>query len=152
MQVSYKGLTVTEKCLCIIIEPQTSDTADDLRQSTLDETITQRQEREFESSSTVQQQKQRERTPLFLPDLDRDSPAPFMSSSLFQRTFGEFESESQSRLVSQENENDWGEGTLHAFGETLNSIEDGMVGDINDEDGDEGEAFLGDADERRGAL
>lgn len=143
MQVSYKGLTVTEKCLCIIIEPRTSDTANDLRQSTLDETIMQRQQTQLKTTSIVQQQ--RERTPLFLPDLDRDSPAPFMSSGVFQRTFDEFESESQSR-------NDWGEDNLHAFGETLNSIDDGMVGDINDEDGDEGEAFLGDADERRGAL
>lgn len=143
MQITYKGLTVTEKCLCIIIEPRTSDTTDDLRQTTLDETIKQRQETRLRSTSVAQQQ--REKTPLFLPDLDdRDSPAPFMSSGAFQRRFDDFE---QSR-------DNWGEGenSLHAFGETLNSIEDGMVGDINDEDGDEGEAFLGDADERRGAL
>ncbi|GJJ07421.1 hypothetical protein Clacol_001623 [Clathrus columnatus] len=134
MQVSYKGLTVTDEALCIIIEPRASeplDTASNLRQRTLEETIAQRQ-------GSAALPLQREKTPLFLPDPDfeRDSFSPF---PIRRRSPPEVEEEREYE-------------SLQAFGETLNSMRDGVAGDIDDDDDDEGQVFLGDADERKGPV
>lgn len=153
MQVSYQGLTVTEKCLCIIMEPLTGNRTSHFRQRTLEETgvastTTQKQRDRINTLSSSEQQG-RERTPLFLPDLDleRSTPATFAESpSVIQRSIAEFGWTSSLR------EEEGEESGLHTFGETLNSIGDDVGGDIDDDDDDEGEAFLGDADDRKNAV
>jgi len=147
VKVAYQGFTIHDRCLCIIVEPwsplRTGRCAPSaVSTSTIHRfpSLTPR-----ESSLTPLQ---RERTPLFLPEIDPRrsvTPAPLPSRilppvPLFDDT-----------LDGHEQEEDNKEYGMLAFSQALSLMRDERAGST-EEDENEGNAFLGDADERTGGL
>jgi len=150
MRVSYRGFTIYNRCLCVVIEPwpplrdgscapsrAPSLGLDGMRMSSI-------APMEHKGRTPVAV---RERTPLFLPEIDPRrslTPAPLPSRILPAVPLFDDPAE-------PENQGEDTQGGMMAFSQALNSIGDDRAGSA-DEDENEGDVFLGDADERRGEL
>ncbi|KAF8528959.1 hypothetical protein BU17DRAFT_36998 [Hysterangium stoloniferum] len=147
MKVTYQGFTIYDRCLCIVVEPWPSLTGGARAPSVVPTSTIHRfpslAPREPSLTSL-----QRERTPLFLPEIDSRrsvTPAPLPSRILPPVPL--FDDTSSEHELEEDNE----EGGMLAFSQALSLVRDDRAGSA-DEDENEGNAFLGDADERRGGL
>lgn len=143
LKLSYHGFIIHGRCLCVIVEPypplRSGTRAPSLVPTGL---IAPRAPSiappDFIPSGGVGQ---RERTPLFLPDFDREpTPAPAPARSLppvplFSETAG--------------NSDDEDEGEMVLFSQLLRSVGDHPPGIAEDDDDIDGAVFFGDADEMR---
>lgn len=145
MKVTYQGFTIYDRCLCVIIEPWPK-----VRGSSPARSATRSLSRHPDNFTALSEQTPvmsiRERTPLFLPELDsRRSSTPALLPSRFNPAVPLFEDSTRSEDEDDSNE----EGGMMAFSQVLKSVGGERAGSA-DEDEDEGDVFLGDADERRG--
>ncbi|KAI0375569.1 hypothetical protein BV20DRAFT_1008081 [Pilatotrama ljubarskyi] len=143
LKLSYHGFNIHGRCLCVIVEPypplRSATRAPSLAPTGL---VAPRAPSiaplDFVPSGAAAQ---RERTPLFLPDFDREpTPAPLAARTLppmplFSDT-------------NEENDDDDG-GELVLFSQLLRSVGDHPPGIAEDDDEIDGAVFFGDADEMR---
>ncbi|KAI0353591.1 hypothetical protein OH77DRAFT_612611 [Trametes cingulata] len=143
LNLSYHGFNIHGRCLCVIVEPypplRSGTRAPSLAPTGL---VAPRAPSiappDFVPSSSAAQ---RERTPLFLPDFDREpTPAPTASRHLPPVPLF-------SDIKEGSDDDDGGEMVL--FSQLLRSVGDHPPGIAEDEDEIEGAVFFGDADEMR---
>jgi hypothetical protein len=144
MRVTYQGFTIYDKCLCVIIEPWPTS-RDKSRARSVAPPLAQNPE----VSTELREQTPimlRARTPLFLPELDpRRSATPAPLPSRFFPPVPLFDE----NVEPGEQEDFTDEGGMMAFSQALKSVTGERAGSVDGDDND-GEVFLGDADERRG--
>jgi hypothetical protein len=146
MKVTYQGFTIHDRCLCVVVEPWPPLRGGTRAPSAAPTSIHRFSSRGPPETSVIPLR--RERTPLFLPEIDPRrsvTPTPLPSKilppvPLFDDIFDDH---------GQEEENE--EGGMLAFSQMLSSMHDERAGSA-DEDENEGDALLGDADERKGDL
>ena len=149
MKVTYQGFTIYDRCLCVIIEPWPKP-RDRSRVRSIVPFLARDPDNPTEWREKTPVASVRERTPLFLPDLDprrSATPAP-LTSRFFPQVPPSFDSNDNEELEDHEDD-DADEGGMLAFSQALKSAGDERAGS-EDENENEGDVFLGDADERRG--
>jgi hypothetical protein len=143
MRVTYRGFTIYDRCLCLIIEPWPA-LRDTSRARYIAPSLAQHPDNfiPFPEQTPVSL---RERTPLFLPDLDsRRSATPAPLPSRFRPRVP-----LSADNIAPEDEVNAVEGGMMAFSQVLKSVGGERAGSADDDE-NEGDVFLGDADERRG--
>lgn len=147
MRVTYQGFTIYDRCLCVIIEPwptlwdrsRVRSVAPSLAQDSINRT-------EIRESTPIVSI--RERTPLFLPELDpRRSFTPTPLPSRLLPSVPLFDDNNGAEL---EDEDAVDEGGMMAFSQVLKSAGGERAGSADEDENED--VFLGDADERRGDL
>ncbi|KAF8525341.1 hypothetical protein JB92DRAFT_3087327 [Gautieria morchelliformis] len=145
MRVTYQGFTIYDKCLCVIIEPWPTS-RDKSRARSVAPSLAQNPSVSTELREQTPMMLLRERTPLFLPELDpRRSATPAPLPSRFLPPVPLFDENAEPR----EQEDFTDGGGMMAFSQALKSVAGERAGSADGDD-NEGEVFLGDADERRG--
>ncbi|KDQ64604.1 hypothetical protein JAAARDRAFT_118507 [Jaapia argillacea MUCL 33604] len=148
LQLKYEGFTIHGQCLCIVVEPyppvRTASRAPSLAPSGLRAPSI--APPDFVPSGGAASE-QRARTPLFLPDYDRErsqTPAPFLHQERVLPPVPLFDdAESLYAMDDGEEQDD-----LMEFSQLLNSGGDLRTGDADDDDID-GSVLFGDADENK---
>ncbi|KAH9899939.1 hypothetical protein C8Q73DRAFT_725499 [Cubamyces lactineus] len=143
LKLSYHGFTIHGRCLCVIVEPYPPLRSGTRAPSLAPTGLIAPRAPSIAPADFVPTggAGQRERTPLFLPDFDREpTPAPVMSRNLppvplFNET--------------AEGSDEEDDGGMVLFSQILRSMGDHPPGIAEDDDEIEGAVFFGDADETR---
>ena len=148
MRVTYQGFTIYDRCLCVIIEPWPATRNTRSVAPSLAEDLGNTRELPERIPMTTS----RERTPLFLPELDpRRSITPAPLPSRFRPPVPLFDGNTEHEVQEDIREDIIEEDGMMAFSQALKSVRGERAGSADGDD-DEGDVFLGDADERRGDL
>ncbi|KAI0327111.1 hypothetical protein GY45DRAFT_1328034 [Cubamyces sp. BRFM 1775] len=143
LKLSYHGFTIHGRCLCVIVEPYPPLRSTTRAPSLVPTGLIAPRAPSIAPADFVPTggAGQRERTPLFLPDFDREpTPAPTASRNLPPvPLFNE--------VAEGSDEED--DGGMVLFSQILRSMGDHPPGIAEDDDEIEGAVFFGDADETR---
>ncbi|KIJ56621.1 hypothetical protein M422DRAFT_22773 [Sphaerobolus stellatus SS14] len=153
MQLTYQGFTICDRCLCLVIQPwpivRTS------RASTVPRDARTPSMAPPDLRERTPAPLRRERTPLFLPDLDDRrsvTPAPLPSRVLRNLPrvplFHEDPDEDDDVGGGDDEGSEEDERDMMSMSQALTAFRDERAGSA-DEDENEGDVFLGDADERK---
>ena len=148
LKLSYHGFTIHGRCLCVIVEPWPP-----LRAATRAPSLTPMgivaprapsiAPPDFVPSGGNAAAAQRERTPLFLPDFDRE-PTPAPSGARVRPPVPLF-----SDAIAMEGSDGEDEGDMVLFSQILRSAGEHPPGIAEDDDEIDGAVLFGDADETR---
>ncbi|KAH9951646.1 hypothetical protein B0H21DRAFT_818089 [Amylocystis lapponica] len=148
LQLIYQGFNIHGRCLCVIVEPwppiRGASRAPSLAPTGL---IAPRAPSIAPPDFVPSGAAQRARTPLFLPEYDRErsvTPAPFMSRA--QRSLPPVPLFHEDALGDDSDSEDDG---LMQFSQMLRSVGEHQAGAVGDDDEIDGAVFFGDADETR---
>ncbi|OCH92933.1 hypothetical protein OBBRIDRAFT_811427 [Obba rivulosa] len=146
LQLKYQGLIVYERCLCVIVEPYPPiRSATRARSLAPQGIIAPRAPSIAPADFVTSAERQRAKTPLFLPDDDRErsvTPAPFVPRRSIPPV----------PLFHEEppdDESDGEDGGMMQFSQILRSVGEHQEGTVEDDDEIDGAVFFGDADEMR---
>jgi len=152
MRLAYKGFSIYDRCLCLVIQPwpivRTSRASVAPQGTFRTPSVAPPNLRDITPAPL------RERTPLFLPDLDSrrsvtPAPLPARIAKHIPRVPLFNEDPEQEMIVMDDDEDE--DGGMMAMSQALTQFRDERAGSADEDEG-EGEAFMGDADERKGDL
>lgn len=145
MKLRYQGFSIGGRCLCVIVEPYPPLRRPPRQMSLAPTGIVAPRAPSIAPADFVPSG-QRAKTPLFLPEDDRDrsvTPAPWHH----ERERPPVPLFDEAEAAEDEDEAD---GGMLAFSQILKSVGEYAAGTAEDDDDIEGAVFLGDADEARG--
>jgi len=149
MRLTYEGFTIYDRCLCLVVQPWPIVRASRASVTPARTPSVTPQDLRDRTPAPLQ----RERTPLFLPDLDPRrsvTPAPLPSRVLRNLPPVPLFHEEPAQEEIEEDDSDE-DGGMMALSQALRAFRDERAGSA-DEDENEGEVFMGDADERKGDM
>ncbi|EPQ59471.1 hypothetical protein GLOTRDRAFT_70934 [Gloeophyllum trabeum ATCC 11539] len=142
LQLKYKGFSISDRCLCVVVEPWPPIRSASRAPSVAPLQSTGLRRPSIAPPDFVPSTGLRERTPLFLPDDERqETPAPFNQRILLP--VPGFNDPPQTIDLDENDESD-----MMAFTQVLNSA-GGLRGTEADDDDMDGAVLFGDADETR---
>jgi len=147
LKLKYQGFNIFGRCLCVVVEPWPS-----IRSATRAPSVMPLTNEALRGSSIVppdfvpSNNKQRDHTPLFLPDLDRgrsQTPVPFPPARILPPVplFGDLDS------TPEPDDDVYGSDDLMVFSQALNAAGGMHVATADDDDEMDGAVLFGDADE-----